>query len=67
VIQNQQTQLPFSQIFCFLVGEMQTKEKKVNMIEMIFAGLKILKIEGGSPCESSLKILYFFKKILEYC
>ena len=32
------------------------------MIEMIFAGLKILKIEGGSPCESSLKILYFFKK-----
>ena len=27
---------------------------------MIFAGLKILKIEGGSPCESSLKILYFF-------
>ena len=33
------------------------------MIEMIFAGLKILKIEGGSLCETSFKILYF-KKII---
>ena len=65
VIKNQQTQLPFSQIFCFLVGEMQTKGKKSEHDWNDFCRSKNLNDWKWFPMWNIFQDSLFLKKSLD--